>query len=59
MEVGIAKHLVESYFANHPTASVSEPQVGALWSKVLTIITEVGQKHLQIAAYDADGQPAL
>ncbi|KAL5112163.1 Inner nuclear membrane protein Man1 [Taenia crassiceps] len=59
MEVGIARHLVESYFANHPTASVSVHQVGALWSSVLIIITEVGQKHLQIAAYDADGQPTL
>ncbi|KAL5963223.1 Inner nuclear membrane protein Man1 [Taenia solium] len=59
MEVGIANHLVESYFANHPIASVPAHQVGALWSNVLIIITEVGQKHLQIAAYDADGQPAL
>ncbi|KAH9287252.1 Inner nuclear membrane protein Man1 [Echinococcus granulosus] len=57
MEVETAKRLVESYFANHPAASVTVDQVDALWSSVLIIIIEVGQKHLQIAAYDANGQP--
>ncbi|VDM32885.1 unnamed protein product [Hydatigera taeniaeformis] len=59
MEVETAKRLVESYFADHPATSVSVNQVDDLWSKVLIMIAEVGQKHLQIAAYDSDGHPSV
>ncbi|VDD81006.1 unnamed protein product [Mesocestoides corti] len=55
MEVGTAKRLVKGYFGSSPVSHISENQVDDLWRSVLILITEVGRKHLEIAAYDGDG----
>lgn len=59
MEVETAKRLVKNAFNSLSTRSVSPFQVDDLWDNVLMLITEVGRKHLEIAAYDMDGQSPL
>ncbi|KAM3176397.1 hypothetical protein ACTXT7_006607 [Hymenolepis weldensis] len=59
MEVGTARRLVKNVVSSLSSGSVSVHQVDSLWDNVLILITVVGRKHLDVVAYDMDGQTPL
>ncbi|VUZ46792.1 unnamed protein product [Hymenolepis diminuta] len=59
MEVETAKRLVKNVVSSLSSGSVLVPQVDSLWDNVLILITAVGRKHLDVVAYDIDGQTPL
>lgn len=59
MDVGTAKLLVGRYFSTLSAPPVLPYQVENLWDSVLLVIVEVGQKHLDIIAYNSDGEKSL